>query len=228
MTDLVKGSIRSQIVPIRRSKRIFDLISLVISSPFVFTVFLMICTAYIAFMVFYPDERGALFHSERRYSRGKIFNIIKFRTIRDDVLREITDREKENVFVKKLEQNRSNLTRLGFVLKQLYLDEIPQFWCILKGEMSLVGPRPWAVVETERSLVKGHYNKFVCWPGLLGFVQVQKDDPVDNKVSRNDNCIRNDNIYLKLYNEAVWWQLLKMDARIVLKAFIIVVKAEGL
>ena len=86
-------------------------------------------------------DRGPLLYRERRISRGREFDLLKFRTLRSDVL----DRDaKGERHARLLEADQSNLTWAGRrVLKPWYLDELPQLFNVLRGDMSLVGPRPW-------------------------------------------------------------------------------------
>ena len=86
-------------------------------------------------------DRGPLLYRERRISRGREFDLLKFRTLRSDVLERAPEGERH---ARLLEGDESNLTWAGRrVLKPWYLDELPQLVNVLRGEMSLVGPRPW-------------------------------------------------------------------------------------
>lgn len=223
------SEVTKQIVPIRKFKRIFDLMFIIVMSVVFVPIFVLISLSYLISMIFYSEDQGPLFYYEWRYSRGKKFKIIKFRTIKQSVLKKLIQKDQKNTFVKKLESDKSNLTKLGYILKQLYFDELPQFWCIVRGEMSLVGPRPWAVPQVEQAMSKNQYNKYICWPGLLGLVQVQKGDIIKTDQNiENTNCILRDNQYLSVYRNSSWWHLLKLDIRIIAKAIIIVYEAKGL
>ena len=89
------------IVPIRRFKRIFDLLFITIISASLVPLFTFISLFYHISMIFYPEDRGTLFYSEWRYSRGKKFRLIKFRTIKLSILKPLIQTEKKNIFVKK-------------------------------------------------------------------------------------------------------------------------------
>lgn len=128
-----------------------SVILLLLSSPFFVLVFLLLVI----------DFRGMPFFLQKRPGRyGKIFTIIKFKTMRD-----LTD-----AGGKPLEDAR-RLTPLGRVIRATSLDELPQFINVLKGEMSLIGPRP---LLTEYLAL---YNDFQARrhevaPGITGWAQV--------------------------------------------------------
>jgi len=108
--------------------------------------------------VFFVQERVGL--------HGRIFRLVKFRT-----MRVIDAREADTV----LRDNRSRVTRLGAVLRRYRLDEMPQFINILRGDMSLVGPRPEMAENVATfSKVIPYYNlRHEVRPGLTGWAQVR-------------------------------------------------------
>ncbi len=103
------------------------------------------------------SPRRILFRQERVGRRGRIFVLHKFRTMRDS-----------------REDDRSRVTRFGRFLRNTHLDELPQLWDVLRGEMSLVGPRP-EMIATE-AWAAGRWPKFsrrlVLRPGLTGLAQI--------------------------------------------------------
>ena len=81
------------------------------------------------------ESRGPLFYKQERVGKnGKIFNVIKFRSMKDNA-------EADGTPIWAV-SNDERVTRVGKVIRKLRIDEIPQFWNILKGEMNFVGPRP--------------------------------------------------------------------------------------
>ncbi len=160
--------------PVRRggwravAKRTFDIVmsatALFLLSPFMF---------FIAVAIKF-DSRGPVFFRQRRVGRnGDLFTIYKFRTMVADAERRLSELEAQNeadgVLFKMRDDPR--VTRVGKLLRRISLDELPQFWNVLRGEMSLVGPRPalpheallWAPALRQRLRVK---------PGVTGMWQV--------------------------------------------------------
>jgi lipopolysaccharide/colanic/teichoic acid biosynthesis glycosyltransferase len=104
--------------------------------------------------------RPVLFRQQRPGRHGRIFTIIKFRTMRDvdEQRRLITDADR--------------LTRLGRVLRVTSLDELPTMWNVLRGDMSLVGPRPLLVRYLER-YSREQARRHLVRPGVTGLAQVR-------------------------------------------------------
>jgi len=121
-----------------------------------------------------PRDRGRLFYRERRISAGRAFELLKFRTLREDVLVEAAGH------VRPFEADLANLTWAGRrVLKPMYLDELPQLWNVLRGDMSLVGPRPWPDELVERQLGRGIDYRLRVPAGWTGAAQVSKGLDLD-------------------------------------------------
>ena len=122
-------------------------------------------------------DRGPIFYSQKRIGKnGKYFKIYKFRTMVMDadkklakLLEEDNEMKMEYKKYKKL-KNDPRITKMGGFLRETSLDEFPQFWNVLKGEMSLVGPRPYLPREKEDM---GDFYEYVikCKPGITGLWQ---------------------------------------------------------
>ncbi len=138
----------------------------------------------------------ALFSQPRVGRKGKIFKILKFRSMManaDDLLWKASEyKELRNKFTKsdwKLE-NDPRVTKVGWVLRRLSIDEFPQVFNILKGDMSIVGPRAYRPQEIEAQAKKYPYAKkwiekaLMVKPGLTGLWQVsgRNDVPFDKRV----------------------------------------------
>lgn len=156
------------------SKRLFDiivtLILIIIALPIIFLIIIVFLIEHI----FIKESRGSLLYSETRISKGKPFQIYKFRIFKTN--------SSKNYFLKhgfvqtkELEQNPENLTWLGKILKQIYLDELPQLYNVLIGDMTLVGPRPSNEVVTWQDAQVQKYQRYLFVCGLTGPFQVVKD-----------------------------------------------------
>lgn len=144
----------------RAIKRFFDVIFAVIG-----LVVLAIPMAIIALIIAIESPGGAVFKQERLGKNGKPFFMYKFRTMR---------REAEADGPCWAEKHDSRCTKFGAFLRKSRLDELPQLWNILKGNMSFVGPRPerpFFYEKFEKS-VAGFSNRLIVMPGLTGYAQV--------------------------------------------------------
>ena len=184
----------------RRVKRFMDLALLVIGAPLV-TILLAVI-----YLVIKLDSPGpALFKQTRLGRAGKEIEIWKFRTMALDAesilanyLGQDAELRKEWDEGHKL-KNDPRITRFGRFLRHTSLDELPQVWNILRGEMSLVGPRP--IVDEELSLYGADFEIYKqAIPGLTGLWQVsgRNDLPYDERV-------RLDVLYVKTWS--LWLDL---------------------
>lgn len=114
------------------------------------------------------DNPGPLFYSQIRCGlKGKTFRIWKFRSMvmqADELQHLVTNQAKGNIFKN---QNDPRVTRVGRFLRRTSLDELPQFWNVLKGDMSLVGTRPPTVGEVMK-YKKHHWERLNVKPGITG------------------------------------------------------------
>jgi sugar transferase (PEP-CTERM system associated) len=113
------------------------------------------------------ESRGPVFFIQERVGRqGRIFRLVKFRTMR------VLDPAADGIWQR---DNASRVTRLGAVLRRYRLDEVPQFLNILRGDMSLVGPRPEMAsnVATLAAVIPFYNLRHEVRPGLTGWAQVK-------------------------------------------------------
>ena len=154
-------------------KRAIDLtgasLGLLLLSPLMWTIVVLIRL----------DSPGPIiFRQERRGYRGKPFRMLKFRTMAADAEQRLVDLESSNEsdggVLFKLRQD-PRVTRVGSFLRRLSLDELPQLLNVLRGDMSLVGPRPLQIRDSERLLAldpKGYERRLQVLPGVTGPWQV--------------------------------------------------------
>jgi lipopolysaccharide/colanic/teichoic acid biosynthesis glycosyltransferase len=155
------------------TKRIFDRVVaallLFALSPLLIVAFLLIGLD----MIFVPRDRGAWFYRERRVTRGHEFDVLKFRVLRKEVLAELSERP--GTYARLYEKETDNLTWAGSIIKRIYADELPQLFSVLRGHMSLVGPRPWPVSMVEKQVADGYDYRLRVTAGWTGPAQVRKD-----------------------------------------------------
>jgi exopolysaccharide biosynthesis polyprenyl glycosylphosphotransferase len=155
-------------------KRVFDLVfsaaALVLLSPLL---------AAIASAIKLDSPGPVFYSSERIGKKGRVFRCTKFRTMVADAERRRAEimhmNERDGVLFKITKDPR--VTRLGRWLRPYSLDELPQFWNVLKGEMSVVGPRPPLASEVKEYKLS-HLRRLDVTPGITGLWQVQgRQDP---------------------------------------------------
>lgn len=111
------------------------------------------------------DTRSPLFHQERVGRGQQSFILVKFRTMRPDT-----------ASVASHLADISSITPLGHFLRRTKLDEVPQLWNVLKGEMSLVGPRPCLFNQKELITKREKLGVYNALPGITGLAQIQGID----------------------------------------------------
>ena len=198
--DIVLLNIKNNLAYFRNRllKRIFDLImGLIICIPAV--PILILCYFWVKF-----DSKGPVFFNAKRIGKnGKEFTCYKFRSmyinsdeILNDYLNKNPEAKKEWDEFKKLHDFDPRVTKAGKIMRKTSLDELPQLLNVLKGEMSLVGPRPYLPREIEDM---GDYYKIIIQtvPGITGYWQVNGRSDVTF-----DGRLKMDNWYI--HNWSVW------------------------
>ena len=198
------------------SKRIFDiiisLIGVVIFIPFLIIIKMLYLLT--------GDTKPIIFRQDRIGKNGQAIKIYKFRTMvvnAEELLEQMMIQDpkiKEEYLTNKKLKNDPRLTKIGKHLRKLSIDEFPQFINILKGDMSVVGPRPYLFREKEDM---GFYFNYVIKskPGLTGIWQVSgRSNTTFEKRLKLDKYYEN--------NKGI-----KLDLEIFLKTFYKVLKKEG-
>ncbi len=166
-------------------KRTFDVVLIIVGHLILFPVLVLLWT--FVPLAIWLEDRGPVFYRQLRMGKGgREFTVVKFRTM-------IRDAERSTGPVLTFSGDR-RITRVGSALRFLYLDEVPQVVNILKGEMSLVGPRPERPVLMSRIMtgLPEFYLRLRARPGLTGLAQIRGsyNPPQVNK-------LRYDNLYIE-------------------------------
>ena len=179
-------------------KRVFDLVSTILGGILISPILLVI-----AVLVAIENRGSIIFAHHRVGMTGKHFNCYKFQTMKKNFdlqkyLDENPDAKKEWEETFKL-TNDPRVTKLGAILRKTSLDELPQLFNVLKGEMSLVGPRPIVDAEIPR------YGKFIreyfmVPPGITGFWQVsgRSDTTYEERVAMDTWYVRNWSVWIDI------------------------------
>ena len=164
-------------------KRIFDLILILFSAPILILIFLLVALT-VRFKLGSP-----VFFKQRRPGLNKqIFNMIKFRSM---------TMKSDTSGVLLSDSNR--LTQFGEFLRSTSLDELPSFWTVLKGEMSLVGPRP-LLVEYLPLYSEKQSRRHEVKPGITGWAQVNGRNAInwDEKFDLDVWYVDNQSVWLDI------------------------------
>lgn len=191
----------------RNIKRLFDCIIAIYTLVFVSPVLL---ACYIAVKI--EDGGPVIFKQERIGRFGRPFNILKFRSMR-------LDAEKSGPKLFQGEGFDPRLTRTGRFLRSHHLDELPQLWNVVKGEMALVGPRPERefYIKQIEAIDPRYYMLYQIRPGLTSYATLYNGytDTLDKMVVR----LRYDLFYLEHRSWA-------FDIKILFKTFIYIVSGK--
>jgi len=181
----------------------FSLMMLVITAPLFLIVSLLIKL----------ESRGPIFFKQTRVGRNeKPFNIYKFRSMHQDA-EQITGPTMSF-------KNDSRVTRIGKIIRKTRLDELPQLWNVLKGNMSFVGPRPERpmFVEKFKKQIPYYPQRFSLRPGITGWAQIRC--PYASTIEQTLEKLRFELYYLKHFS-------LLFDVTIILRTIKVVLFARG-
>lgn len=171
---------------------------------------------FVALLIRLESPGPALFTQDRVGKNGRVFRILKFRTMvagAQDAQAAVTAGcAADPRFIKIACDPR--VTRLGRILRKTSIDELPQLWNVLRGDMSLVGPRPSQPSEVEH-YEPGHFTRLLVKPGVTGMWQVS---------GRSDLCFE-DAVLLDAAYVRDWSPLL--DLKILVKTVAIVLQCRG-
>ncbi len=207
MRDIISLNARSAATKTpRRSflfvKRVLDIVFSALLLVVLFPL-LVVVTAIAAY-----DTEGSPFFVQTRMGRyGKPFRMIKFRTMSKSA--------PENVATCELKNADSFISPIGHFLRKFSLDELPQLWNVLKGDMSFIGPRPVVLTEEELLNMRTFHGADEVRPGITGFAQVRGRDnlPIAQKAFLDGYYARHATFV--------------MDMKVLWRTVLYVMRAEG-
>jgi lipopolysaccharide/colanic/teichoic acid biosynthesis glycosyltransferase len=187
--------------PVDRVLRVLDrvlaVVGLVVTSPLM---------ALCALAVRLSGSRGVLYRGARVGQGGAIFTMVKFRTLKPEAETRIGPFYGEEL----TRMTASEQTRVGRVLRASKLDELPQLWNVLRGEMSIVGPRPIRPLFFEElaTEIPAYWQRLVVPPGITGFAQLRltREMTWAEKLAHDFEYIadRSLRLYFEVVAETVW------------------------
>ncbi len=170
---------------------------------------LILSPLYLVIMILIKiDSKGPILFKQKRIGRNKKhFNILKFRTMKIDTPKDTPTHMLENP--------EQYITRMGKFLRKTSLDELPQIINILKGDMSIIGPRPALWNQFDLIEERDKYNVHKLYPGITGYAQIKGRDTllIPDKVALDGEYVKNISLWL--------------DIKIFIGTFISVFKSDG-
>jgi exopolysaccharide biosynthesis polyprenyl glycosylphosphotransferase len=188
-------------------KRLFD----ILFSLLVLTIGLPFWIIF-SFVIKMETPGPVLYKQERVGKHKKKFMIYKFRSM-------VSDAEKHGP--KWAIKNDPRVTGIGKYLRRSHLDEVPQFWNVLKGDMSIVGPRPERPIYVDKygTLIPYYNRRHIVRPGLTGLNQV-KYTTYHETVEEVEKRLKDDFYYIENIS-------LKLDLDIIIRTIFLVIKGHG-
>lgn len=173
--------------------RLVALFVLLLAAPVMLTIALMVKL----------DSRGPVFFRQRRYGfQGETIEVWKFRTMHDALCGPADAADPRQAT-----RHDPRVTRVGRLLRRTSLDELPQFLNVLRGDMSIVGPRPHAVAHDERwsRMIDGYLARARVKPGITGWAQINGLRGETNVAGRLERRVQYDLYYIE--NWSLWFDL---------------------
>lgn len=212
---LVSNRMGRSSVPDSPWSRVFDLMLIFLAAPYILLFFVVISILIVL------DSRGGVIYRQTRIGKGgRRFKAYKFRTMvlnADQILQQYLDEspqlKAEWLATHKLKDD-PRVTRVGAILRKLSLDELPQFWNIIIGDMSLIGPRP--IVDAEIERYGRCFELYIqARPGLTGLWQVsgRSDTSYKQRIELDEYYLLN--------------RSFKLDIQILIKTVYVVLGRKG-
>ncbi len=190
----------------------FELRALDILLSTLFLVVALLIAVPIGVGIALTSGRPVFYRGQRVGREGRVFTMTKFRTLQPGA----EARLGHNLGPALVERTEAEVTRMGRWLRATQLDEIPQFWNVLKGDMSLVGPRPIRprFFEELAAELPAYWQRLVVRPGLTGFAQVRRgyETSMVEKLSHDLEWIADRSLRLYLRTlAATGWRVLRQS-----------------
>jgi len=200
-------------------KLLFDKIVAIIFLSITLPIVIFLKIAFIIEGLVIPENKGPMFFSYNAISQGKVFPKYKIRLIKAKYI-DPEGAKRGDWIAYSAEWNKDSRTIVGAFVKKFYLDEIPQFWNVLRGDMSIVGPRPLAVIHYERDLAQGNVTRKYLKGGLLGLGHIMKGKPeFGNPIYEYE--------YIDQYIKKSELSLMWLDLTIILRGVTLILKGGG-
>lgn len=200
-------------------KTIFDKSVSLILLAFSLPILCLLKLAFIIEGLIIPENKGPLFFYYWGISKGKKFKKWKIRLIKTKFIDQSKAKNGEWIAYS-AEWNEETRTIVGAFVKKWYLDEIPQFWAVFIGKMSIVGPRPLSELHYKRDLDQGNISRFLIKGGMLGLGHIHKGTDEMGKPEYEYE-------YIQQYISKSSFRLFLLDLEIIWKGILLIFKGGG-
>lgn len=206
-------------LPARWAKVTFDKLVALVMLLFSVPILLLLKAAYVIEGWLIPENAGPMFFYYNAVSAGQIIPKYKIRLIKTKYI-DPEGAKRHDWIAFSAEWTPDSRTYAGSFVKKFYLDELPQFWSVLKGDMSIVGPRPLSVLHYDRDKAQGNATRFLLRGGLLGLGHINKGTAeMGNPIYEYE--------YVDQYLTRSSFGLLMLDLWIIWKGILVIVKGGG-
>jgi len=223
-TDEIRSKYRyvfelTEPLPPRLLKSLFDKLVASILLLGAAPVLLLLKLAYLIEGWLIQENKGPMFFYYNAVSAGKVFPKYKIRLIKTKYI-DAEGAKRGDWVAYSAEWAPDSRTYVGQFVKKFYLDELPQFYSVFKGDMSIVGPRPLSVLHYERDRAQGNVTRFLLRGGLLGMGHVNKGTPeMGNPIYEYE--------YVDQYLKRSSFGLLMLDLWVIWRGIMVIVKGGG-
>lgn len=211
----IDNSLTDRIIKLMFDKIVASIV-LILGSP----ILLFLKISFIIEGILIPENKGPMFFYYYAVSAGKIFRKYKIRIIKNKFIdQEMAKHGDWHAY--SAEWTSESRTYVGSFVKKFYLDELPQFYNVLHGDMSIVGPRPLAVHHYNRDLEQGNITRFLLKGGILGLGHIMKGTPqMGNPIYEYE--------YIDQYLNKSSMGLLWLDLKIISRGIKVILQGKGL
>ena len=206
-------------LPSRFVKNFFDKVLAFIMLSISLPILLLLKIVYVIEGILIPENRGPMLFYYWGVSGGKKMKKWKIRLIKTKYI-EPEGEARHDWIAFSAEWTPTSRTNVGTFVKKWYLDELPQFWSVLIGDMSIVGPRPLSVLHYERDKAQGNVTRSLLKGGLLGLGHINKGTAeMGNSLYEYQ--------YIDEYLNRSSFGLLRLDLWIIWKGMSVILKGGG-
>jgi putative colanic acid biosynthesis UDP-glucose lipid carrier transferase len=188
-----------------RLKRLFDILMAGLA-----LLFFLPLLVVVGFAIRAETPGPMIFRQRRTGYRGQVFTIYKFRTMT------VTE---DSAQIRHATKNDDRVTEVGALLRKLSIDELPQLWNVVRGDMSIVGPRPHALAHDSYygALIPTYASRFRARPGLTGYAQVNGFRGEIRDLGCMTDRVAADNSYIEVWSPSLDLAILARTVPLIFK-----------